>query len=360
VSALKDTAWLTAPAHALDTATAEAAAQRQARLTKPPGALGRLEALAIHLAGMQGCECPTLERVSVTVFAADHGIAAAGVSAFPQSVTAAMVANFLSGGAAISVAARTLGAALSIVDVGVANPIPMPAAAGVSLRSRVVGAGTADSRTGAAMTPAQLAQALDAGREAVDDAIAAKAQLFIAGEMGIGNTTAAAALACLAIGAPAAELCGPGTGVDEAGIARKVAAVEQMLARHAATTRDNPLEQLRCVGGFEIAALVGALVRCAQCGLPVLIDGFIVSVAALIARSLCPGLDDWSFYAHRSAEPGHQRVLDHCDAKPLLDLGMRLGEGSGAAAAVPLLRMACALHGQMATFDEAGVPDGSS
>lgn len=351
-------AWLAEAARVPNPCAAESAAQRQRCLTKPPGSLGRLEEVVVRLAGMQGVECPAIEKVAVTVFAADHGIAAAGVSAFPQSVTAAMVANFLAGGAAISVAAKTLGADLSIIDVGVAHPIPAQHSSDTPLLSRSVGAGTADSREAPAMTEAQLSQALDAGREAVDRAVHAEAQLFIAGEMGIANTTAAAALACMATGEAATVLCGPGTGLDVHGVAHKVAVVEQLLHRHAEAADGQPLEQLRRVGGFEIAALVGALVRCVQRGMPVLIDGFIVSVAALIARQLCPGLDDWSFYAHRSAEPGHQAVLAHCGAQPLLDLNMRLGEGSGAAAAVPLLRMACALHAGMATFEEAGVADG--
>lgn len=358
MNAAASNAWLAEAAMVPNADAAASAAQRQRCLTKPPGSLGRLEEIAIRLAGMQGVECPIIEKVAVTVFAADHGIAAAGVSAFPQSVTAAMVANFLAGGAAISVAAKALGAELSIVDVGVAHPIPRHPPSDTPLLLRAVAAGTADSRSAPAMTEAQLATALDAGREAVDRAVHAEAQLFIAGEMGIANTTAAAALACMATGEAATVLCGPGTGLDTLGVAHKVAIVEQMLCRHTEAAQGQPLAQLRRVGGFEIAALVGALVRCAQRGVPVLIDGFIVSVAALIARQLCPGLDDWSFYAHRSAEPGHRSVLAHCAAQPLLDLDMRLGEGSGAAAAVPLLRLACALHAGMATFEEAGVADG--
>ncbi|WP_420427048.1 nicotinate-nucleotide--dimethylbenzimidazole phosphoribosyltransferase [Algiphilus sp.] len=352
------TDWLDQPARPLDQAAAQAATERQGRLTKPPGALGQLEYLAIRLAAMQGRTCPAVDQVAITVFAADHGIAAAGVSAFPQSVTAAMVRNFLRGGAAISVAARSLGAQLSIVDVGVAHPVEVPADAVAHFYKHAVAAGTADSRSGPAMTPAQCAQALDAGRASVDAALAAGAQLYIGGEMGIANTTAAAALACLLTDASATRLCGPGTGLDAAGVAHKVEVVDALIHRHAADSAGDALEALRRVGGFEIAALVGALVRCAQRGLPALVDGFIVSVAALVAQRLCPDVADWCFYAHQSAEPGHRHVLDACGAQPLLALDMRLGEGTGAAMAVPLLRMACDLHAGMATFDEAGVADG--
>ncbi|MHA7833560.1 MAG: nicotinate-nucleotide--dimethylbenzimidazole phosphoribosyltransferase [Algiphilus sp.] len=355
-STLRD--WWHQPASSLNQAAAQAAAERQGRLTKPPGALGRLEHLAVRLAAMQGRTCPAVDRVAITVFAADHGIAAAGVSAFPQSVTAAMVRNFLSGGAAISVAARSLGAQLSIVDVGVAHPVDVPADAVAHFHRHTVAAGTADSRSGPAMTPAQCVQALDAGRASVDEAVNDGAQLYIGGEMGIANTTAAAALACLVTDAPAAVLCGPGTGLDAAGVAHKVEVVDQLIRLHGTASKGDALEALRRVGGFEIAALVGALLHCAQCGLPVLVDGFIVSVAALVAQRLCPGVADWCLYGHQSAEPGHRHVLDACGAQPLLALDMRLGEGTGAAAAVPLLRMACDLHAGMATFDEAGVADG--
>ena len=350
--------WLDQPAQSLDPAAAQAAAERQGRLTKPPGALGQLEHLAVRLAAMQGRTCPAVDRVAITVFAADHGIAAAGVSAFPQSVTAGMVRNFLSGGAAISVAARSLGAKLSIVDVGVANLVEMPTDAVAHFHQRAVAAGTADSRSGPAMRPEQCAQALDAGRASVDEAVNNDAQLYIGGEMGIANTTAAAALACLVTGAPATRLCGPGTGLDAAGVAHKAEVVDALIHQHAAASAGDALEALRRVGGFEIAALVGALLRCAQRGLPVLVDGFIVSVAALVAQRICPEVADWCFYGHQSAEPGHRHVLDACGAQPLLALDMRLGEGTGAAAAVPLLRMACDLHAGMATFDEAGVADG--
>ncbi|MGB0213633.1 nicotinate-nucleotide--dimethylbenzimidazole phosphoribosyltransferase [Algiphilus sp.] len=351
--------WIRDAALTPDARAAAEAAARQDRLTKPPGALGRLETLAVRLAGMQGRARPTLDRIAITVFAADHGVVAEGVSAFPQSVTGAMIANFLRGGAAISVAARSLGARLEVVDLGTAEVAALPdPAPGVRLHRQPLGPGTANFRRGEAMTAVQLGEALHVGREAVMRALADGADLFVGGEMGIGNTTAATALACLLTDASAEALCGPGTGLDDAGVQHKASVVRDALRRHAAAA-DDALAALRCVGGFEIAALCGAYVAAAQHGLPVLVDGFIATTAALAARRLCAGLDAWCFFGHASAEPGHAAVLRALDAEPLLDLGMRLGEGSGAAVAVPLLRMACTLHDGMATFDEARVADGS-
>ena len=341
--------WWRRPARRPDAAARERAAARQRQLTKPPGSLGRLESLAVELAALQATDHPRVDPVAITVFAADHGIAAAGVSAFPQAVTAAMVANFARGGAAVSVLARELGARLEVVDLGTVEPL-----AGLpGVRHRPLGRGTADFRHGAAMTATQRDQALTEGRQAVERAAAAGAPLFIGGEMGIGNTTAATALACALLDRPPAELTGPGTGLDEAGLARKIAVIEEALAYHG---RHEPLETLRRLGGFEIAALTGAYLRSSQIGLVTLVDGFIASVAALVAVALQPDIRPWLLFAHRSAEPSHRHVLAALAAEPLLDLGLRLGEGSGAAVAVPLLRLACALHNDMATFDSAGVP----
>lgn len=349
-------AWLQSCAQRLDDASAETARLRQATLTKPPGSLGRLEEIAIRLAGMQRAPRPSIERVWVTVFAADHGVAAENVSAFPQSVTAEMVRNFARGGAAINVLARALGGTLEIVDVGTAiDPGPL-----TGVISRRIAPGTANFCRAPAMTEDQLVAALDAGRVAAERAHAASAQLFIGGEMGIANTTAASALACAVLGLAPAAVAGPGTGLDVRGVAKKAQVVEAALSRHRPLMGDAvaPLTALRCVGGFEIAALVGAFARCAQLGIPVLVDGFIASVAALYAARATPGAADWYFHAHESAEPGHAHVLRALEARPLLSLGMRLGEGSGAAVAVPLLRLACALHNEMATFAEAGVAGG--
>lgn len=348
-------AWLALPCAVPDAAAAERAAARQARLTKPPGSLGRLEALAMQLAALQGSDRPAVERVQVCVFAGDHGVAAQGVSAFPQAVTAQMVANFVAGGAAVSVLARAQGAALEVVKLGTAADTgTLPGVVDARIAPM-----TADFTLAPAMSDAQLAAALDAGRAAVQRAVRAKAQVLIGGEMGIANTTAAAALACALLGEQPATLSGPGTGLDAAGVAHKAAVIGRALALHGPHV-DSPLEALRRLGGFEIAALAGAAIACAQAGLPLLVDGFIVTAAVLAAVRIQPGVHDWLLFAHRSAEPGHARLLAALDAAPLLALDMRLGEGSGALAALPLLRLACAAHAGMATFDEAGIAGGAS
>jgi nicotinate-nucleotide--dimethylbenzimidazole phosphoribosyltransferase len=346
--------WLKGEVAAINGTAAAAAEARQGQLTKPPGSLGRLERLAIRLAGMQGAEKPSLEQVHISVFAADHGVAAEGVSAFPQEVTVAMIANFAHGGAAISVLAKALGATLEVVDVGAASE--PPALPGV-IAARA-GSGTANFAKEAAMSAEQLASALQAGREAVARAAAAKAQLFIGGEMGIANTTSATAIACALLQRPAVDLVGPGTGLAAEGINHKAEVIEKALALHRGAM-DSPLEVLRCVGGFEIAALSAAYIAAAQQGLPVLVDGFISSSAALLALRINPAIAPWLMLSHASAEPGHAAMVAAIGEQPLLDLGMRLGEGSGAAATVPLLRLACALHGNMATFAEAGVAEKS-
>ncbi|MBK1703927.1 nicotinate-nucleotide--dimethylbenzimidazole phosphoribosyltransferase [Halochromatium glycolicum] len=344
--------WCRAPAAAVDLNAREAAISRQGNLTKPPGALGRLEDIAIQLAALQGRETPGVDRAWISVFAADHGVAAAGVSAFPQEVTAQMIANMATGGAAISVLAKRIGAEIELIDLGTVAPVaPHP-----MIRDAAIAPATANLAEGPAMSPVQLEQALGEGAAAVERARASGAELYIAGEMGIGNTTAATALAAGLLGRPAAELVGPGTGLDHAGLTRKRALIDAALARHAEQLSD-PAAALACLGGFEIAAMAGAYIACAQQGLPALVDGFISSAAALAACRLCPGAADWMLLAHASAEPGHQAIVAALGKQPLLDLGMRLGEGSGAAAAFPLLRLACQLHAEMATFAEAGVAE---
>jgi nicotinate-nucleotide--dimethylbenzimidazole phosphoribosyltransferase len=331
--------------------TRQRARERQVQLTKPPGSLGLLEELGVRLAAMQGSVRPVLDRVSITVFAADHGVAAEGVSAFPKEVTREMLRNFVQGGAAISVLARELNARLEVVDVGVI--LPLEDSRGLVLAR--VGAGTANFVLEPAMTKTELIAALRVGAEAATRARVAGAQLFIGGEMGIGNTTAASSMACALLNASPKVMVGPGTGLNKKGMEHKRAVVAASLALHGAAL-DGPLETLRRLGGFEIAALVGAYLYAAAGGLPVLVDGFIASVAALLAVRLHPACADWLIYAHRSAEPGHRLVLKALQARPILDLSMRLGEGSGAAMAVPILRAACALHREMATFEEAGIP----
>ena len=341
--------WLNAPVQTPDRAASDAARLRQTQLTKPPGALGELEAVAIRLAGLQGRECPAIDKVHISVFAADHGVADEGVSAFPQAVTVQMVHNFLNGGAAINVLARELGATLEIIDVGVKTPVTHP-----KLISQRAGDGTANSTLGAAMTSTQLSLALQAGADAAERANAANAALFIGGEMGIANTTAATAMYCALLDVAILEATGAGTGLDREGMIHKVNVIRRILNQHRSHF-DEPLEVLRRLGGFEIAALTGAYLRAAQLGLPVLVDGFISTAAALIAINRQPAVADWLLLSHTSAEPGHFFAIAELKQRPLLDLGLRLGEGSGAALAVPLLRLACALHQQMATFAEAAV-----
>jgi nicotinate-nucleotide--dimethylbenzimidazole phosphoribosyltransferase len=344
--------WWLDPCKPVDSQVLEQATARQQQLTKPAGSLGRLESVAVQLAGLQGQVKPSLEQLWIAIFAGDHGVVAEGVSAYPQEVTGQMLLNFVSGGAAISVLARRLGACLEVVDLGTVTPsLDLP-----GVRHLRVGPGTANFLQGPAMTLAQGEQALQAGRDSVLRAVAGGTQLFIGGEMGIGNTTAASALACALLDCPVAHLVGPGTGLDAAGISRKTQVIERALAVHGASN-DDPLQTLFNLGGFEIAALVGAYLACAQQGIAVLVDGFICSVAALVAVRLNPACRPWLLFAHRGAEPGHRHVLETLGAEPLLELGLRLGEGSGAALAVPLLRLACDLHGQMATFAEAAVAD---
>ncbi|SCZ29860.1 MULTISPECIES: nicotinate-nucleotide--dimethylbenzimidazole phosphoribosyltransferase [unclassified Pseudomonas] len=344
--------WWLDPCKPFDTQALEQATARQQQLTKPAGSLGRLESVAVQLAGLQGQVKPSLDHVWIAIFAGDHGVVAEGVSAFPQEVTGQMLLNFVSGGAAISVLARQLGASLEVVDLGTVTPaLDLP-----GVRHLRVGPGTANFLHGPAMTVAQGEQALQAGRDSVLRAVAAGTHLFIGGEMGIGNTTAASALACALLDCPVAHLVGPGTGLDAAGVSHKAQVIERAQALHAAQ-RDDPLQTLFNLGGFEIAALAGAYLACAQQGVAVLVDGFICSVAALVAVRVNPGCRPWLLFGHRGAEPGHRHVLETLGAEPLLDLGLRLGEGSGAALAVPLLRLACDLHGQMATFAEAAVAD---
>jgi nicotinate-nucleotide--dimethylbenzimidazole phosphoribosyltransferase len=325
---------------------------RQDQLTKPAGALGRLETLAIELAGLQQTDRPRAARVPIVIFAGDHGIAAQGVSAYPQEVTIAMMANFAAGGAAISVLARELGSTLEVVDAGTLAEAPMPGIVTDKPRR-----GSRDFSQQTALDAAEIAFALDCGRRAVERAAASAPDIFIFGEMGIGNTTSASAVAAALLGMPAEAMTGRGTGLDAAGRARKAQLIDAALAHHRITSGAAPYKILCAVGGLEIAAIAGAIIAAAQRRIPILVDGFIVSVAALAATRLNPSCRPFLVFAHRSAEQGHRLVLDGLDALPLLDLDLRLGEGSGAALALPILRLACALHQDMATFAEAAVPD---
>ncbi len=342
--------WLNGPVACLNDDARQSAIERQAQLTKPPGALGELETLAITLAAMQGQSKPNIEKIHIAVFAGDHGIAVNGISAFPQTVTTEMVKNFAHGGAAICVLAKTLGAQLDVINVGtVLDPGPLPQV----IDSRIA-PGTKDFSHEAAMSHEAFDQALNIGRQTAERAALNKTHLFIGGEMGIGNTTATTAIACALLNKNAKALTGRGTGLDDLGLQHKIDFIAKALTKHQAIHTD-PAEILRHYGGFEMVALTGSFIACAKMGLPVLIDGYIATAAALCAEKMCENASQWFFYAHTSAEPGHADLLSALQAKPLLQLGMRLGEGSGAAIAVPLLRMACELHNEMATFAEASV-----
>ncbi len=344
--------WITDAIKPLNRDMENHALARQGQLTKPPGALGQLEALAVRLAAMQGRERPAADHAVIAIFAGDHGIAAENVSAFPQAVTGEMVKNFARGGAAISVLARTLGAKLEVVNLGTVNdPGELPAVV-----RAFVAPMTGNFAVEPAMTEAQLAQALEAGRASAMRALEGGAEIYVGGEMGIANTTAAAALGCALLGKAPRALAGPGTGLDANGVTHKIAVLERALALHGPHLT-NPMECLRRVGGFEIAALTGAYLTCAQRGLPVLVDGFISTAAALTAVRIAPSSAEWLIYGHGSAEPGHASLLQALGATPLLNLGMRLGEGSGATMALPVVRLACALHNGMATFAEAAVSE---
>jgi nicotinate-nucleotide--dimethylbenzimidazole phosphoribosyltransferase len=313
---------------------AGAARARQAVLTKPPGSLGRLEEMAAFLAGWQGNPIPALDKVVACVFAGSHGVAARGVSAFPADVTAQMVAKFAAGGAAVNQLARQAGIELTVMPLE-------------------VGRATADFTRGPAMSEAEALVAIRAGMEAVPP----DAQLVCVGEMGIGNTTAAAALAAALFGGPGSEWVGRGTGVDDAGLRRKAEVVDVALACHGAALAD-PLQALRLVGGRELAGIFGAVLAARLHRIPVMLDGFVATAAAAPLARLVDGGLDHALAGHVSAEAQHRRLLGLLNLQPILDLGMRLGEASGACLAVNILRGALACHGGMATFAEAGVSGG--
>ena len=324
--------------------------------TKPLGSLGRLEQLALRLGQIQGTASPDLQQPQMVVFAGDHGLAARGVSAFPSDVTWQMVENFLAGGAAVSVLARQHGLALTVVDCGVARDIaPRAAVPGQpQLLVRKVAAGTQDAFIGPAMTPAQCAQALHNGMDVVRGL---PGNALLLGEMGIGNTSVASLLLARLCGVSLEDCTGAGTGLDAGGVARKRAVLAQALAVNEGAV--NPLDALAALGGFEVATLVGAVLQASSERRVIVVDGFITSAAVLVAARLQPHVLQRCVFAHGSAEPGHAHMLAHLlpgqQPQPLLDLGLRLGEGSGAALAWPLLQSACAVLREMASFEAAGV-----
>jgi nicotinate-nucleotide--dimethylbenzimidazole phosphoribosyltransferase len=321
-------------------------------LTKPPRSLGRLEWIAARLSAIQETLRPRVTPRRIIIFAADHGVTEEGVSAYPSAVTAQMVGNFLRGGAAINVLARALGTDVCVVDAGVAGDID-PSGHAAAFVSRRVRPGTLNMTKGPAMSEDELASALDIGLDVADDAAGDDVAVIACGDMGIGNTTAASAMTSAILGVPAGEVTGPGTGIDGEMLARKIDVVRRALAAN--RPGHDSLSILRTVGGLEIAAIVGAYVGAAAHRMAVIGDGFIATAAALVAASICPPFLDYWFAGHRSSEPGHTLQLEFLRQQPLLDLEMRLGEGTGAALAMPLFDAAAAVMNEMATFDSAGV-----
>ncbi len=335
-----------------DEAAMEAARQRQDQLTKPQGSLGRLEELAIRVAGITGRERPTLPRKAVIVMAGDHGVAAHGVSAFPSEVTPQMVLNFLAGGAAINVLARRTGSKVVVVDVGVASDLPSRD----GLVSRKVARGTRNLAVEAAMTHEEAERAIQVGIDVLEAEYQKGLDMVATGDMGIGNTTPSSAIVSILTGRPVAEVVGRGTGVDDEGLARKIRAIEQGIQINKPNPAD-PMDVLAKVGGLEIAGLVGVILAGAAHRLPVVVDGFISGAAALVAVKICPQVRSYLIPSHRSVEIGHTVMLEALDLQPMVDLNMRLGEGTGAAIVMQLIDDALAIHNEMATFAEAGVSD---
>jgi nicotinate-nucleotide--dimethylbenzimidazole phosphoribosyltransferase len=333
-----------------DEAAMAAAADRQVQLTKPPGALGVLEETSVRLCGVQGC-CPPrpLRRPAVAVFAADHGVHARGVTSWPQEVTATMVENFRAGGAAVNVLARQFGAEVYVVDIGVATPVKPDD----RVWSRSVRAGTRDLASGPAMTEEEALEAVRVGAEVAAELVAAGHDCLLTGDMGIANTTASAALVSAFTGADPAAVTGRGAGLDGPALRRKVAVVRAALAGR--PHDGDALRTLASVGGLEHAGLVGFVLGGAAAGVPVVLDGLIAGAAALVVQALCPAALGSCFAGHRSAEPGHAVALEQLGLRALVDLELRLGEGSGAVLAFPVLEASGAILREMASFESAGV-----
>lgn len=333
----------------IDVAASERALLRQGQLTKPPGSLGELEDAVVRLAGMQGLECPACDNVHIAVFAADHGIAQQNVSAFPQEVTRQMILNFASGGAAITVLAKYFNAHFEVINLGTVTALEHP-----NVIDAVIAPGSLDFSVEEAMSAQQLEQAFKVGCEAVKRAEIKGADLFIAGEMGIANTTSASAIMAALLQLPGEKVAGPGTGVASEGVKHKARVIDQAINLHS-NSLTSPLAILRCLGGFEIAAMVASYLCAAEKGITIVVDGFISTVAAYLAIQINQDVIKWMFFGHHSSEPFHRYMIELLNVKPLLDLGMRLGEGSGAAVSVSVLQLACELHRNMATFSDAGV-----
>jgi nicotinate-nucleotide--dimethylbenzimidazole phosphoribosyltransferase len=336
----------------LDKEAMSRAKERQDSLTKPAGSLGRLEEIAIQIAGIQGKAIPQIKGKAVIVMAADHGVVARGTSAYPQEVTPQMVLNFLRGGAAINVISRRVGARVVIVDMGVAGEITPHK----GLISRKIAAGTQDMGRGPAMSLEQANQAVETGIEIVQGEISRGLDIVATGDMGIGNTTASAAICAVMTGKTAAVVTGRGTGIDDKQLSHKIAVIDEAIALNRPQA-DKPLEVLAKVGGFEIGGLAGVMLGAASRKIPVVIDGFISGAAALIAVGLCPQVKDYLIAGHCSVEPGHRLLLNKLGLKPIVDLEMRLGEGTGAALGIFVAETAVHVLAEMATFAEAGVSE---
>lgn len=333
----------------------EAVARAQARqdqLTKPRGSLGRLEELSVKVAGITGKELPHIERKAIVIIASDHGVVAEGVSAYPREVTAQMVHNFLRGGAAINVLARHIGARMVVVDMGIAAELEPH----LSLVSRKIALGTHNMAKGPAMSKEQALQAVESGIEVINEEVARGLDIVGVGDMGIGNTTPSSAICAAITGESVGRVTGKGTGVSDEQLALKVKVIETALALNRPDPGD-AIDVLSKVGGFEIGGIAGVILGAAARRLPVVIDGFIAGAAALIATGLCPRVKDYLIAAHVSAEVGHRAILDYLGLRPLLDLGMRLGEGTGAALAIPIVEAAVKALAGMATFADAGVSE---
>ena len=335
----------------LDQRAMEAARTRQQELTKPAGSLGRLEEIAIQLAGITGQAQPQIERKAVIVMAGDHGVTEEGVSAYPAEVTPQMVYNFLRGGAAINALAKYSGASVIIVDIGVAAEITHP-----GLISRKVAYGTANMAKGAAMTQEQMVEAISAGIDIFEAQFEQGIDLVATGDMGIGNTTASSAIAAALLRKPVSEVTGRGTGINDEQLTHKIEVIEKTLEQNQPDPHD-PFDILMKVGGFEIAGLVGVIIAAAARRVPVVIDGLISGAAALLAVEMQPLIRDYLFAGHRSVEQGHRLMLEHMQLTPLLDLNLRLGEGTGAVLAMSIIEAAMRAHNEMATFAEAGVSE---
>ncbi|MCW8929977.1 MAG: nicotinate-nucleotide--dimethylbenzimidazole phosphoribosyltransferase [Gammaproteobacteria bacterium] len=350
------TQWSIDPIKKIDESDRLQAQEKQDQLTKPQGSLGLLESIAITLSALQKTTTPNVNEAQIIIYAADHGIAQEGVSAFPQAVTAEMVKNFSAGGAAISVLSAQHKLPLQVINLGLVTELPEMK----SVEHKIISKGTNSFLQQSAMTETQLTQVFDEAKHQVEQAKDNDCQLLIMGEMGIANTSTASALVCALESIEPEILTGTGTGLDSDGLEHKIQVIKKAIAFHKENNKthfSSPMKILQTLGGYEIAALTASYIRAAQLGIVSIVDGFICSVAALFALRINPDCRPWLIFSHQSAEKGHKKVLELIDAKPLLEFNMRLGEGSGAALVYPLIRSACLLQNEMASFASASVSE---